>query len=56
MIRGRSQMTSPPGEGGRGSPKGDITISAYIVKRVTRGEGGVKNLKMEVTSFVNGPL
>ena len=23
---------------------------------MTRGEGGVKNLKMEVTSFVNGPL
>ena len=45
-------MTSPPR--GRGSPKGDITLKAYSVKVVTRGEG-VKNLKMEVTSFMDGP-
>ena len=49
-------MTSPPrGEGG-GSPNGDITtyISLYS-KKGDKGEGGVKNLKMEVMSFVNGP-
>ena len=40
---------------GGGAPKGDITLKAIKAKVVTRGRGGVKNLKMEVTSFMNAP-
>ena len=47
-------MTSPPS--GEGSPKGDITLKGYSIKVVTRGEGGVKNFKMELTSFMDGPI
>ena len=47
-------MTSPTYGGGRGLPKGDISLYAYLVKWVTWG-AGAKNLKKEVTYFVNGP-
>ena len=47
-------MTSPPRREG-GSPNGDIKLKGYSIKEVTRGRG-VKNLKMEVTSFMNAPL
>ena len=36
-------------------PKGDVTPQAYLVKWVTKGEGGIKNLKNWVTSFLDGP-
>ena len=54
-------MMSPTYVGGRGLPKGDISLFAYLVKWVTwpgggwgGGRGGFKNLKKEVTYFVNG--
>ena len=42
------------------SPKGEWDLLkcdvTFLVKWVTRGEGGVKNLKKWVTSFMNGLL
>ena len=47
-------MTSPT-LGERDLPKGDVTPSAYLVKRGDKGEGGVKSLKKWVMSFMDGP-
>ena len=36
--------------------KSDVTpYISYLLKWVTRGKGGVKNLSKWVTSFMNGP-
>ena len=48
-------MMSPTyGEGDL--PKGDITPISLFSKMSDKGEGGVKNFKKWVTSFIDGPL
>ncbi len=42
---------------GGGRPKVTLPYKPiYYNKKGDKGEGGVKNLKMEVTSFMNGPI
>ena len=43
-------------QGGKGVAKWWHYYISLYSKKGDKGEGGVKNLKMEVTSFVNGPL
>ena len=51
-IGGHSQMTSPPGEGV--AQRWHYYISLYS-KKGDKGEGGVKNPKIKVISFMDGP-
>ena len=41
-------------QGGGGLPKDDLTSLAYLVKVMTKGGWGVKNLKKMITSLMNG--
>ena len=54
-TRGRPYMTSD-GRGKWGSAKSDFISKVVLIKHLMRGEGGSKNGKNHLTSYMDGPL
>ena len=54
-IWGRPYMTSD-GRGEGGSARSEFISKGALIKHLMRGEGGSKNGKNHLTSYMDGPL